>query len=271
MNEPWVFLNGNLIPERLATIPVSDRGFVFGDGIFTTMRIHQGKCELYNAHLQRLHYQAAALNFALPPLQPHWIQELIQCNQAGEGTWRLKVIVTVKQEGMIRTAGNMLMTLHPYQAPLLKYATLCLFPHSIVSPLSHIKSLSYLDHLYIRNYAQQQGYEDAITKTSEAFLLETAYSNLFWIHQETCWVPDLQLPYLKGVFLQALLSHLSLPIHFVKATINQIPANARIYTCNALTHVRAVKTIEHQDFPLSESEENLLQVATAQALTTDHL
>lgn len=266
MAESWVFLNGDFIPEKLATIPITDRGFLFGEGIFTTMRVHKGQCELLPWHLQRLQRQANDLNFHLPPLQLEWIEELIQRNQAWNGTWRLKVIVTIKQESSLRVMGNLLATLQPYQGRFSEPCTLCLFPYPFEGPLAHVKSLSYLDHLYVRNYAQQRGYDDAITATGNGILLETGCSNLFWIDREICWVPALNLPYLKGVFLQTLLSHFPLPIHYIQATLNEIPSTASLYTCNALTHACPVLSVDHKAFPRNQQWEKLLQKMTADIL-----
>jgi branched-subunit amino acid aminotransferase/4-amino-4-deoxychorismate lyase len=266
MDERWVFLNGNFSLERLTSISITDRGFLFGEGIFTTIRVEQGRCELFLEHMERLHRQAEILNFYLPPLELAWVQELIQHNQAWENIWRLKIIVTVAQGIAMRTVGNLLATLHPYEDNRFKSSTLCLFPHPLERPLAHVKSLSYLDHLYIRDYAHQLGYDDAITRTSEGILLETGSSNLFWIDQEGCWIPDMQLPYLKGVFLKALLPHVRLPIHFVRATIDQISADASIYICNAMTHIRPVLSINDKIFPRNQQREILLQKATEKAI-----
>ncbi len=267
MNEKWVFLNGKFCFEKEAAIPITDRGFLFGEGIFTTIRVHQGKCELLKSHLHRLQQQAKVLNVEWNLKQEDWIAELIKRNGACKGTWRLKILATFKEE---HTIGNVLATLNPYEE-VSGPCTLCLFPYPLESPLAHIKSLSYLDHLYVRNYAHQQGYADAITQTREGILLETGCSNLFWIDQDLCWVPDPQLPYLKGVFLQELLSHLSLPIQWIRATINTIPASASVYICNALTHVRPVLSIDHHLFKRNQGWEELLQKTAMQALQGNEL
>jgi 4-amino-4-deoxychorismate lyase len=271
MAEKWVFLNGDFILESLASIPVNDRGFLFGDGMFTTIRVHQGKCELFNRHMQRLQQQAEILNFDLSSLKFDWIPELIQRNEAWEGTWRLKIMVTVKQERTIRTVGNALATLAPYQSKASESCTLCLFPYPFERPLAHLKSLSHLDYLYVRTYANQRGYDDAITKTRDGILLETSCSNLFWIDQGRCCIPDQELPYLKGIFLQALLPHLPLPLHFVKATFDQVSATAHMYTCNALTHVRSVSLIDRYSFPRNQQWDHVLQRAAIEALKMDSL
>ena len=46
-----VYLNGRLVPAGTATIPASDRGFLFGDGLFETMRAYGGRIHLLRRHL----------------------------------------------------------------------------------------------------------------------------------------------------------------------------------------------------------------------------
>lgn len=268
MVESWVFLNGRFCLEEQASISVADRGFLFGDGIFTTIRVHQGKCEFLQSHLQRLRYQAEFLKFHFHVEQWDWISEFIQRQAASTGTWRLKIIATVKEEQEIREIGNLFATLNLYPGKPFDPCSLCLFPQPLESPLASIKSLSYLDHLYVRKFAQQGGFADAVTQTREGFLLETGCSNLFWIDQGKCWIPDPQLPYLKGVFLQSILPYLELvfPVEWIKATMEQIPATASVYICNSLTHVRPVLSIDERIFPCHEERERSLQKVILQAL-----
>lgn len=268
MIEPWVYLNGNFLLEKNAFIPITDRGFLFGEGIFTTLRVHQGKCELLSPHLARLQRQVETLGFAMPTIDKLIIQELIERNHAFQGTWRLKIILSV-QNNKSRKCGTVLVTLHPYESRLSDVARLCVFPHPIESPLAHLKSLSYLDHLYVKEYARQKDYEDALTMNSAGSILETGSSNIFWIDQETCFVPDLQLPYLKGVFLTSILSRLSLPIVFVKSTIDQIQSSAHLYLCNSLTHIRPVISLEQRLFTRNQEKEHLLHKLTNEILKND--
>lgn len=266
MSEKWIWLNGEFYLEKNAFIPVADHGFLFGEGIFTTIRVHNGKCEFFYPHLQRLQRQAEALDFYWNSLNFEPIAELIERNQAWEGIWRLKIIVTVREKEGRRNAGQVLALIHPAQDFSFTPCTLCLFPHPLESPLAHIKSLSYLDHLYVREYAKKRGFTDAITQMGNGVLLETGCSNLFWIDQGTCWIPDPQLPYLKGIFLQSILPHLALPAQFIKATRDQVPSSANVYICNALTHIRPVLSIDETYFSRSMQREELLQQAIAQAL-----
>src|SRR5918992_565898 len=61
-----VYLNGDWIPLHEARIPVTDRGFLFSDGVFETARLHLGKYFRLQQHLQRLEESAATLRLPLP-------------------------------------------------------------------------------------------------------------------------------------------------------------------------------------------------------------
>ncbi len=265
-SEAWVFLNGEFQPEEIAKIPISDRGFLFGEGIFTTIRVHQGQCELFPGHLERLQSQARTLGFEFEMSNFDWIGELIKRNNASEGIWRLKIILTASCDNNSIKLGTLLATLHPFQGKTSELCKLCLFPLPFVAPLAQLKSLSYLDHLYVRKYGEQQGCHDAIATSEQGFLLETGCSNLFWIDQGLLWVPDPKLPYLKGVFLQSILPQLPITVRPVEATLDDVPSTASVYMCNSLTHARPVLSIEQKSFPRNEQFEAMLQHAANLAI-----
>src|SRR5437868_14284457 len=56
----FAFLNGKIVPETEALISIFDRGFLYGDGLFETMRVYNGKLFLWREHMERLE---AGLNF----------------------------------------------------------------------------------------------------------------------------------------------------------------------------------------------------------------
>lgn len=252
----WVILNGKVCLEHEASISITDRGFLFGEGFFTTIRVFEGRCELYSQHIERLKRQAEVFRISLPAIPDYQIQELIKTSGANQGIWRLKIIVTLKEKGEM---GTLLVTLNPYPENLDKPCTLSLFPQPIESPSAHLKTLSYLDHLLVKKYALEKGVDDAITMTNEGFLLETAFSNLLWIDQNVIYYPDFSLPYLKGIFLQNLIAHIELPHQGIKITLKEFPTQANVYICNSLTHLRPVTSINNHTFPRNIEREKKMQ------------
>ncbi len=61
-----VYLNGNFVPAGAATVPVHDRGFLFGDGVYEVIRSYGGRLFAGPAHLRRLENGLAALQISLP-------------------------------------------------------------------------------------------------------------------------------------------------------------------------------------------------------------
>lgn len=61
-----VYLNGNFVPAGAATVPVHDRGFLFGDGVYEVIRSYGGRLFAGPAHLRRLEIGLAALQISLP-------------------------------------------------------------------------------------------------------------------------------------------------------------------------------------------------------------
>lgn len=62
------FLNGQFLPRSAATVPVEDRGFAFGDGVYEVWRVVNGRVFETDRHLARLKSGLAAVRIAPPDL-----------------------------------------------------------------------------------------------------------------------------------------------------------------------------------------------------------
>ena len=61
-----VIVNGQLMPKEQAVVSAFDRGFLFGDGLFETMRLYNGRPFRWAAHMDRLRGGADLLGIPLP-------------------------------------------------------------------------------------------------------------------------------------------------------------------------------------------------------------
>ncbi|MCL6636050.1 MAG: branched-chain-amino-acid transaminase [Peptococcaceae bacterium] len=89
-----VYLNGAYVPENEAFVSVFDHGFLYGDGVFETMRAYGGQVFKLAEHLARLHRSAAAI-FLEIPLAPgelaEVVRETVRRNGLAEAYVRLSV------------------------------------------------------------------------------------------------------------------------------------------------------------------------------------
>lgn len=83
MNEEIVYLNGELTPLSEARVPVQDRGFIFGDGVYEVVPIYAGKPFRLPQHLARLARSLDTISIPNPHADAQWmalIDSVVQAN-----------------------------------------------------------------------------------------------------------------------------------------------------------------------------------------------
>src|SRR5258708_35137885 len=87
-----VFLNGEFVSEARAVVPVNDRGFMYGDGLFETMRVVNGRPFRMAQHLERMTRGADFLKIK-PEFTPEELEkfagQLIEKNKLPDGILRV--------------------------------------------------------------------------------------------------------------------------------------------------------------------------------------
>jgi 4-amino-4-deoxychorismate lyase len=273
-----VFCNGQFLSEGDLKLPFTDRGFLFGDGVFTTLRVADGAIENFDLHVKRLRENCRDLNIEFPVIDPGWLTELVNQNEARQGIWRLKIIITGGDSPDLdlapRSFGRLIMTLAPFQPPSIPYKlTIC--SSFALRPVSRVKSLSYLDRLWVMNEAKKKGFHDAVTTTSEGFFLEAAFSNLFWRQGEVFYTPDSSLPLLPGVALSVIkraVESFEMNVCGVRATLEDIPSDSQVFICNSMVKFHPVERIQDKPFPRDVRwEEQLKRALRNSLLSTQEL
>src|SRR5215472_4298854 len=87
-----IFLNGRFVPEAEAVIPVNDRGFMYGDGLFETVRVVNRRPFRLAQHLERMIRGADFLKITapFPPKElQRFAEQLIEENEMPEAILRV--------------------------------------------------------------------------------------------------------------------------------------------------------------------------------------
>ena len=67
-----VFLNGEFLPVEAARVPVLDRGFLFGDGVYEVIPAYTGHLFRLTEHLDRLNHSLHAIRMEPPLSHGQW-------------------------------------------------------------------------------------------------------------------------------------------------------------------------------------------------------
>jgi branched-chain amino acid aminotransferase/4-amino-4-deoxychorismate lyase len=232
-----VCLNGTILPAEQAQVSVLDHGFLYGAGLFETMRTVGGKPMLWDEHYARLVESAAALSLwkspdlssddsadessdasvenssdACIPWSSAELHDLIvgtvKANHAEEAYVRLSV---TRGTGALGPSGKTCATptLVIYAKPLALPADavyengrdLLILQTRRNSPETpvRVKSLNYLNSLLAYAELEARGGGEGIQLTQDGWIAEGAVSNLFFVVDGELWTPSLDTGILPGI------------------------------------------------------------------------
>src|SRR5262245_42376096 len=92
-----VNVNGAITPERDAVISVFDHGFLYGEGIYETLRTYRQRSFLYDRHMRRLRRSASMIQLAVPFTDHELstrIQQTIDAAGLGDSEAYIRILLT---------------------------------------------------------------------------------------------------------------------------------------------------------------------------------
>ncbi len=205
-----VFLNGQFVPAEQAVVSVFDRSFLYGDGLFETILVRNGRPFRFEHHVARLQNGAAFLGIAMPFAAPafhSFAVQLLRENRSVDGVLRLTLSRGVGRRGYSpRDASQPMtvMTLHPNPlhdpAPPPQWRLVTApFRLTAHEAGARVKTGNKLPQILARADAEARGADEALLLNTEGQVVEGAGSNLFWIADGTVCTPPLESGILAGV------------------------------------------------------------------------
>ncbi len=182
------------------------RGFLYGDGIFTTIKVVDGKFRLLGLHIERLQRDANRLKLNLPPLKP-LIEELQQKITQRSGVLRLSF---TREEGArgyqfdpaAKSEAVAWFNPRTYAAPEQVqpiHLRWCDTQLATNHPLAGVKHLNRLEQVLARSEWSNEVYQDGLMCDSQGRVLETTCANIFLIKNKQIMTPSIKSNGVLGV------------------------------------------------------------------------
>lgn len=203
-----VFLNDRLVDADKAGIPVTDGGFLYGAGLFETMRTLNGVVLALDDHLERLFSSAAALSIK-HNYEKNFIAgaigKLLRANELSNA--RLRLTLTSGRVGQSEEdrCGTLLISATQFSAYPAEFykkgvlVALCPYRQNPNDPTCGHKSLNYFPRLMGLELARKVGAAEALWFTTENVLAEGSISNVFLVKDSVLSTPRVETPVLAGV------------------------------------------------------------------------
>jgi D-alanine transaminase len=250
-----VYLNGQFMPIEEARVPVLDRGFIFGDGVYEVIPVYSRRAFRLAEHLQRLQHSLDGIRLPNPHSEPEWtrlINALIAGNDGEDQYLYLHITRGVARRDHAFPNPPVAPTVFMMSSPLTTPPTALL--HSGVSAVSapdnrwlrcDIKAIALLPNVLLRQMAVDAGAAETILIRDNDFMTEGAASNIFVVKSGTLLAPPKDNLMLPGITYDVVLE---------LAAANNIPYQVR--------RVAKEEVFDADELLLTSSTKEVLAITT---------
>ncbi len=263
----FVNYNGKLVAAATPVIGADSRGLRFGDGIFETMKIKDGRLILSNEHFARLWKGMQVLQFVLPK---HFCPEQLE-----------EEIMTLAKKNQHHRAARVRITIFRGNGGL--YDAIDHRPNYIIQTwalpegngewnsnglvlgiytsvkkscdiLSNLKHNNYLPYVMAALEAKKEKWNDAVILNSHGRICDTTIANIFYIKNEVVYTPALSEGCVAGIMRKFLMEALqAAAVECVEKviTVEEILQADEVFLTNSIYNMRWVSHIH--DVPLGNA------------------
>lgn len=244
-----IFLDGKPITNKEAKISVSEPGFLYGWGLFETMRAYRGRIVYLSEHLKRL--KSSSRLIRLECLYPSvklkkMIDDAIALGNFKDAYVKLSLWKSEKDARVLIVARRY----QPY--PFLKYrrgfqAVISRFRQNEDSLLARIKTTNRLLYELSFREAKEKGFDEAVILNNRGYIAEASRSNIFLVKDNNLFTPALENGCLDGVTRKAifdLAKRYKIKIYEGNLTVQDLYGVGAAFLTNSLMGVMPLVSVE---------------------------
>ena len=258
-------INGRLVDaESIGPVSPLDRGLLYGDGLFETLRVRKGHIEFLSEHLHRLFGSIEFLGLPFSwdtPRTAAALEEVVRAN--GEWDLALRLTVTRGVGGTrLDTEGceqaSLIITASPHLDKDAKRATNglhlagCPFPRNERSPLTRHKTLNYLEPILARTLARRKGADEALLMNTQGRIAEAGAANIFFVREGSLVTPSIEEGALPGIVREAVIrvaGEQGLPVQERPVEPTELLSTTEVFLTNSLLGLAPVVRIDGETLP----------------------
>lgn len=257
MNDPLVYLNGEMTPLSEAKIPVLDRGFIFGDGVYEVIPIYGRRMFRSEQHMARLFRSLDKIGIPNPHDLAGWMALIRQVVDASPDDDQMVYLQVTR--GVARRA-------HAFPAEVTP--TVFIMTNPLVLPSAEvrgkgvscvtmddkrwlhceIKSVSLLGNVLAAQYAAENQVTEAI-QFRDGMLTEGSSSNVWIVKDGVLAGPPKDNLILEGIrygLIQELCEQLGIPMQVRRISREEVFGADEVMLSSATKEVLPVTRIDGQ-------------------------
>ncbi len=204
--------NGSIFEDNERILTAQNRAFRYGDGLFESIRVFNGKIPFYNYHFERILRGMKALKMNIPSyFNPHYIKNEMSKTLENQPNSRVRLTVFREDGGFYTpTTNNINFLIESSPLPESKYLlndlglTIGVFTDYKLrqTPTSAFKTSNSLPYVLAGIFAKENSFEDILMLNTEGPVSEGISSNIFIVKENKLITPSLSTGCVGGIMRQ---------------------------------------------------------------------
>jgi len=242
-----------------------DRGFQYGDGIFSTLPVEEGVPLFLDQHLDRLQRDALALGMPCPSRGDLMTDVSTLLKHHRRGILKLQLTRGVGGRGYRppeHPAITRVVALHPAVTFPETYATqgvevrYCHIRLGLNPALAGIKHMNRLEQVLARSEWDDPAIAEGLMLDYEGYLIEGTMTNVFLVSQGRIHTPQLDRCGVRGVMRALVLEaagDLGWPLQESRLTPDSVAAAEEVFLTNSVIGLWPVRTLEGRQYTIGKA------------------
>jgi branched-subunit amino acid aminotransferase/4-amino-4-deoxychorismate lyase len=250
MTNGFISINGQIQEKSIPVITALDASFLYGFGVFETLRIYNGVPFMLKEHVERMNSAASKLKI---PFEYNYhktkayIRGLIDYAQLKDCVIR----ITLSKES--EDSSNIILTYRNLNYEKSNYKEGFMLKCSSVkrnptTPLVYIKTNNYMENIIEKNLAMSEGFNEALFLNIYNHVSECSTSNIFFLQGRKLCTPAVECGLLDGIAKELLTSKLAaengLEMEMGKYSLENLYNADEVFITNSVMQIMPVVKID---------------------------
>ena len=257
-----VYVNGTITDAAHATVPVFDHGFLYGEGIYETLRTYEREPFLFDRHMQRLRNSASLIALSVPFADGDMlarVRETVEALTPHSGELYIRILLTrgvgeLSYNPSVTPTPTLVIIVKPFPAPAEKTFTEGIKVSLVSIRRNHpraldpmIKSNNLLNNALAMQQALRTGADEALMQNQAGELVECSQSNFFVVKNGEALTPPLSAGLLPGItraYVMEIAGEIGVPAREARLTPDDLRAADEAFITGTTREVTPVVSVD---------------------------
>lgn len=252
-----VYINGKFFSEEKAKISVFDRGYLYGEGAFETLRSYNGKPAFIKEHFERIKNNCKQLHIKLPidfKTFTAALTKVLTVNDIPNAALRVTVsnVGNMSIDRPSKLTQNVVIFARPaphYSRRLYTEGAKIIVVRSVIGETeiaAQIKSTSYLSRMIARDEVNRAKADEGIVLSARGNILEGTATNIFVVRGEHILTPPIASGVLPGITRMKTIEYakqLGLSVREAKIMLSQLDTCDEIFMTGTTREIMPIREV----------------------------